>query len=97
MKTTLRLLLTVSISGLVIALLVLSRAGGALADLIPPEVLMAFAAIAALAGYAYLDIRLGAPRGVSPNGPTHEIQSDLNLEKGQVIQICRPKEDQVAA
>jgi len=97
MKTALRLLLAVSISGLVISLLVLSRVGGALADLIPPEVLMAFVAIAALVGDAFLDIHREAPRSVSANGPACQIRDDFDPETGHVIPICRPNEDRVAA
>lgn len=97
MKTTLRLVSAVSISGLLVALLVLSRAGGALASIIPPEVLMAFAAIAALAGYAVMDIRREAPRGVTPNGRHHQIRSEIGLRPRPVIEISRPNQDRAAA
>lgn len=97
MKTALRLLYAVSISGLVIALLVLSRAGGALASIVPPEVLTGFAAIAALGGYALVEIRSGAPRGVSNSRHANKTGGGNSSDQPQVIGVCRSTEEKVAA
>lgn len=54
-------------------LVVVSRVGGAF---LPLEVLLALAALAALAGYAVLEITRGAPRGIN-HGLNRRFRKDF--------------------